>query len=130
MKKKILTVDDEYQARQYIATVIEEHGYIPLQATNGEEAMDIIRQERPELIILDVLMPEKSGIKLYRELKTTESLKDIPVVICSGIARRTFIRTQAGPSGSGDESIPEPDGYIEKPIKPASLAKIFNKFLG
>jgi len=130
MKKKIITVDDEYQTRDYISAVIVENGYVPLQAKNGDEAMDIIKRERPDLVILDVLMPEKSGIKLYRELKTTESLKDIPVVICSGISRRTFIRTQAGPSGRDAGSVPEPDGYIEKPVKPVTLSKIIKKLIG
>lgn len=129
MEKKVLTVDDEYQVREFVSTVVEEEGYVPLQAENGEEAMEIIREKRPDLIILDVLMPKKSGIKLYRELKTTESLKDIPVLIYSGIARRTFLRSQSALSEFGGESIPQPDGYIEKPAKPASLVKILKKFL-
>ena len=129
MQKKVLTVDDEYQVREFIATVAEENGYIPLQARNGQEAMKIILEESPDLIVLDVLMPEKSGIKLYRELKTDESLKGIPVVVCSGIARRTFLRTQIGASGAG-KGLPEPDAYIEKPVKPAALAKLLDKFLG
>ena len=129
MEKKVLTVDDEYQVREFISTVLEEEGYTALQAENGEEALKIIGETRPALIVLDVLMPKKSGIKLYRELKTTESLKDIPVLIYSGIARRTFLRSQSAQSEFGGESIPEPEGYIEKPAKPASLVKIFRKFL-
>jgi len=129
MKKKVLTVDDEYQVREIIATMLQEHDYVPLQARNGEEAMDLIREQNPDLIILDILMPEKSGIKLYRELKTNESLKKTPVVICSGIARRTFLRTHAGPAKRGQESIPAPEAYMEKPVKPAALAKIVDKLL-
>ena len=129
MKRKILTVDDEHQAREIIATMLEENDYVPLRAKNGKEAMNIIKEEAPDLIVLDVLMPEKSGIKLYRELKTTESLKKIPVVICSGIARRTFLRTNTAPSKRGRESIPEPEGYMEKPVRPEALAKIIKKLL-
>ena len=129
MNKKVLTVDDEYQVREIIATMLQEHDYVPLQAKNGEVAMKVIKEESPDLIILDVLMPEKSGIKLYRELKTNEALKGIPVVICSGIARRTFLRTHAGPSKRGQESIPAPEAYMEKPVKPEALAKIVDKLL-
>ncbi len=129
MKRKILTVDDESQIREIISTMLEEHDYIPLRAKNGEEALKIIKEEAPDLIILDVLMPEKSGIKLYRELKMSESLKKIPVVICSGIARRTFLRTHIAPSKRGQESIVEPEGYMEKPVSPDALAKIIKKLL-
>lgn len=130
MKKKVLTVDDEYQAREIIVTMLEENDYVPLIARNGEEAVKIIKEEAPDLIILDVLMPEKSGIKLYRELKTTESLKKIPVVICSGVARRTFLRSHTAPSKRGRESLPEPEAYMEKPVRPDSLVKIIKKLLG
>ena len=129
MKKKILTVDDEHQAREIIITMLEENEYTPLIAKNGEEALKIIKEEAPDMIILDVLMPAKSGIKLYRELKTTESLKKIPVVICSGVARRTFLRTYIAPSKRGRESLPEPDAYMEKPVKPDALAKLIKKLV-
>lgn len=129
MKKKVLTADDEHQVREIIATMLQENDYIPLQAKNGEEAMKVIREDTPDLIILDVLMPEKSGIKLYRELKTNASLKKIPVVICSGIARRTFLRTHAVPTKLGQESIPAPEAYMEKPVKPEALAKVIKKLL-
>ena len=129
MQKKVLTVDDEYQAREIIATMLEENDYVPLTAKNGQEALKIIKEEAPDLIVLDVLMPEKSGIKLYRELKTMESLKKIPVVICSGVARRTFLRAHTAPSKRGQESLPEPEGYMEKPVRPEALAKIIKKLL-
>jgi twitching motility two-component system response regulator PilH len=129
MKKKILTVDDEYQTREIIATILEENGYAPLTAKNGKEALKMMKEESPDLIVLDVLMPEKSGIKLYRELKTTETLKKIPVVICSGIARRTFLRTHIAPSQRNQEKIMEPEGYMEKPVRPDALAKIIKELL-
>ena len=129
MKKKILVVDDEFQAREIVTTMLEENDHIPLTAKNGEEALKIINKEAPDLIILDVLMPAKSGIKLYRELKTTEALKNIPVIICSGVARRTFLRTYTAPSKRAEERLPEPDAYMEKPVRPDALAKIIEKLV-
>ena len=130
MKKKVLTVDDEYQMRDFISTLLLENDYAPLQAKNGEEALAIVKEERPDLIILDVLMPEKSGIKLYRELKSNEKFKEIPVIICSGVAKRTFLRSQDGPGKSGGEGLPQPEGYIEKPVKPAILIKTLKELIG
>jgi len=130
MGKTILTVDDELQTRDFVSTVLEENGYTPVLAENGEEAMEIIRQNKPDLVILDIMMPKQSGIKMYRELKRTESFKDIPVIVCSGLPRRTYLRAQAALTETSGESVPEPDAYIEKPVTPERLEDILNKILG
>jgi len=128
--KKILVVDDEDQVIEFISTVLEENGFIPIIARDGEEAMDIIRQNRPDLVILDILMPKQSGIRMYRELKTSESLKDIPVIIYSGIAKRTLLRALAGQTDSTGEKVPDPEAHIEKPVKPERIALTIKKMLG
>ena len=94
MAKKVLVVDDDPDVRLFSVTVLEENGFFPLEATNGEEGLKSIKKEKPELVILDVLMPRQSGIRLYRELKTDKSLKDIPIIILSGIAKKTFTLTK------------------------------------
>lgn len=130
MAKTVVAVDDEVQVRELVSTILEENGYIALLAENGEEAMDIVRQNRPDLIIMDILMPRQSGIKMYRELKSDETLNDIPVIIYSGIPKRTFLRTQAAREESGgQESVPPPEEYIEKPGKPEHLERIIKKLL-
>lgn len=130
MAKTILAVDDEAHAREFVSTILEENGYIAVLAENGEEAMEIIRQNKPDLIIMDILMPKQSGIRMYRELKTSESLKDIPVIICSGIARRTLLRGQAALTETSGESVPEPDAYLEKPVTSTCLVTTLKKILG
>ena len=75
MAKTVLVVDDDPDVRLFSVTVLEEHGYTPLEAANGEEGLKMIKEQKPDLIILDVLMPRQSGIRLYRELKTDKSLK-------------------------------------------------------
>lgn len=130
MGKTVLAVDDEAQAREFLSTVLEENGYTPILATNGVEAMAIIRLNKPDLVIMDILMPKQSGIRMYRELKTSEFLKDIPVIICSGIARRTLLRAQAALTESGGESVPDPDAYLEKPVVPERLVATVRKILG
>jgi two-component system phosphate regulon response regulator PhoB len=129
MAKKVLVVDDDPDVRLFSVTVLEENGYTPLEAANGEEGLKMIKQEKPELIILDVLMPRQSGIRLYRELKTDRSFKDIPIIILSGIAKKTFLRSQKALTEFGGKDVPEPKIYLEKPVEPEILAGEINKIL-
>ena len=80
-KKKVLVVDDDPDVRLFNTTVVEENGFIPVEATNGEEGLKKLKEEKPDLVILDVLMPRQSGIRLYRELKTDSAFKDVNVIL-------------------------------------------------
>jgi twitching motility two-component system response regulator PilH len=129
MGKRILIVEDEDDIIEFVSAALEENGYAPVVARNGEEAMEMIRQSRPDLVIMDILMPQQSGIKMYRELKSADSLKDIPVIVYSGVAKRTFLRTQAARAEMEGQRVPEPDAYIEKPAKPEHLVSVVKKIL-
>jgi len=129
MAKKVLVVDDDPDVRLFSVTVLEENGYTPLEAANGEEGLKMIKQEKPDLILLDVLMPRQSGIRLYRELKTDKSFKDIPIIILSGIAKKTFLRSQKALTEFGGKEVPEPKVYLEKPVEPEILAGEIKKIL-
>ncbi len=129
MAKKVLVVDDDPDVRLFSVTVLEENGYTPLEAANGEEGLKMIKKEKPELIILDVLMPRQSGIRLYRELKTDKLFKNIPIIILSGIAKKTFLRSQKALTEFGGKEVPEPKIYLEKPVEPEVLAGEIKKIL-
>jgi twitching motility two-component system response regulator PilH len=130
MSKKVLIVDDDPDVRLFNATVVEESGFTPIEAANGEEGLKLIKKDRPDLVILDVLMPKQSGIRLYRELKTDKSLIGIPVIMLSGVAKRTFLRSQKALTEFGDKPVPEPENYLEKPVEPEELAREIKKLLG
>lgn len=130
MSKKVLVVDDDPDVRVFNIAVLEENGYTPLEATNGEEGMNIIKQEKPDLVILDVLMPRESGIRLYRNLKTDKSLKTIPVIVLSGIAEKSFLRSQKALTEFGGASVPAPEAYLEKPVEAEELAETIQKIIG
>ena len=130
MSKKVLIVDDDPDVRLFNATVVEESGYTPVEAANGEEGLKIAKKDRPDLVILDVLMPKQSGIRLYRELKTDKALLGIPVIMLSGVAKRTFLRSQKALTEFGDKPVPEPENYLEKPVEPEELAREIKKLLG
>ncbi|MCG6893407.1 MAG: response regulator, partial [Desulfobacteraceae bacterium] len=95
-----------------------------------EEGLKKLKEEKPDLVLLDVLMPKQSGIRLYRELKTDKALKNIKVVLLSGIAKRTFLRSQKALTEFGGAEVPEPEVYLEKPVEPEELAEVLNKMLG
>lgn len=126
MKRRILIVDDEPEQIEFASTVLEESGYIPIGATNGAEAMKIVKREKPDLILLDILMPEKSGIGMYHDLKQDEETKNIPVIIVTGVARGgrfdDLMMRQ-------DKALPPPDGYIEKPMNPDDTVRLVSDLL-
>ena len=123
---KILIVDDEPEQIEFASTLLEENGYIPISATNGVEGMKMVKTEKPDLILLDILMPEKSGIGMYHDLKHDEETKIIPVIIVTGVARGgdfdDLMMRQ-------DKALPPPDGYIEKPMNPDDVLKLVSDLL-
>ncbi len=129
MAKKVLIVDDDVDVRTFVSSVVEDIGYKPELAKDGEEGIGKVKKEKPDLVILDILMPKESGIKMYRALKTDSQFSDIPVIMHSGIAKRTFLRSQKALDEFGDQPVPEPEAYLEKPIEPEDLGETIKKFL-
>ncbi len=130
MGKKILIVDDDPDVRLFSQAVLEENGYNPIMAKNGEEGEEIIRKNPPDLILLDVLMPKESGIRLYRNMKTSKKFKNIPIVILSGIAEKSFLRSQKVLTEFGGDPVPDPEAYLEKPVDGEVLANTIKTVLG
>ncbi len=126
MKKKVLVVDDEREQIDFAFTILEENGYIPIGATNGVEGMKIVRAEKPDLILLDIMMPEKGGIGMYQDLKKDDATKNIPVVIVTGVARGgNFNHNML----TQENDLSPPDGFIEKPMNPDAVVKVVNDLL-
>ena len=115
MAKKVLIVDDELDMRTFVSTLLETSGYKPLTAVDGKEGMEVARRDKPSVVLLDVMMPNESGIGMYRELKNDPDLKDIPVIMVSALSRKTFFHSQKVLDEYKGENIPEPAAYIEKP---------------
>jgi len=80
-QKLILVVDDEPDVITYLTTLLEDNGYATDSAVNGTEAMAKLRQLKPDLITLDISIPEKSGVRVYREMKEDPDLAHIPVLV-------------------------------------------------
>jgi CheY-like chemotaxis protein len=114
-QKKILVVDDEPDARDFFITVLEDNGYATVSARDGNEALQRLEEGLPDLVTLDITMPEKSGVGVYRKLKEVEAYKEIPVIIITGVSDdfKQFISTR--------RQVPPPEGYLAKPIEPGQL---------
>ena len=129
MGKKVLVVDDDPDVRLFSITVLEEHGYTPLEAADGEQGLAIVKKEKPDLVILDVLMPKESGVRLFRQIKTDPKLTQTPVIILSGITQKSFLRSQKALTEFGGAEVPAPEAYLEKPVEPDELATAIGKIL-
>ncbi len=128
--KRVLIVDDDIDVTTLVSKLVERAGYEAVVAKNGVQGMGKVREGKPDLIILDILMPKQSGVRMYRELKTDEPLKDIPVIMLSAIAPKSFFRSQKVLDEFAGQSVPEPEAYIEKPEEPEELVELMKRILG
>ncbi len=108
--KKIAIIDDEPDIVFYLASALQDSGFDVCSATNANDGFELIRSQRPDLVCLDILMPEETGCSLYRKIKEDRTLNDVRVLIISGLNMEQEM-SRLGPGATS-----EPDGYIEKPI--------------
>ena len=113
--KTVLVVDDDPDTLTYLTTVLEDSGFATVSAKDGAEALQKIGEAPPDLVTLDIAMPEKSGVAVYRALKESDELKKIPVIITTGISEEfeKFI--------SSRRKVPPPEAYIAKPVESDEL---------
>ena len=127
--KKILIVDDEPDAIDVVEAMLSEvDEFTILRAHDGVAGLETARRELPDLIVLDVQMPEKGGLFVFRDLRTDAATQDIPVIIISGIAAKVGVRFRPqdmdGYLGTG------PNAYLDKPLDPVKLQQTVADFLG
>lgn len=120
MAKKILIVEDEVDILRLAKLRLEKAGYETLEATDNVRAMDMIIEKRPDLILLDLLLPGERGEELCKKLKSDEKLKSIPVILFTATARD--ITKKVRETGADDG--------ILKPFEPEHLLKKIKKFIG
>jgi CheY-like chemotaxis protein len=93
---------------------------------DGREGMEKAKAEKPDLILMDIMMPEQGGIGMYQNLKRDDETKDIPVVVVSGVARGGHFDDLMVRQ---NQDIPAPDGFIEKPMNADTILKLLNDLL-
>ena len=109
---KILIVDDSPTERHYLTDILVKHGFTVSTAVNGDEAIERIRAERPELILMDVVMPGANGFQVTRAIARDPELSAVPVIICSSKNQETD-RIWGMRQGARD--------YFVKPVDPTQL---------
>ncbi len=129
-KKKILVVDDEMDMRIFMSTLFETSGFVPITARNGNQGLQKAREHVPDLIFLDVMMPGEGGVYMYRKIKTDENLKNIPVVMLSGVDKSAFEHYMNMLKSRVEEVIPRPYTFVQKPPDPDEILRLTKSILG
>jgi CheY-like chemotaxis protein len=124
MAKTILVVDDDRDVVRYFQTLLDDHGYRAITAMDGVEAMEKIRSEHPDLVTLDITMPTKTGVTVYRDIKQNAELKQTPVLMVTGVPPqfKNFISTRS--------QVPPPEGYLEKPVALGDVLAEVRRLIG
>lgn len=129
-RKRILILDDEPDIVTYLATLFEDHGYEVRSAGDGRQGLELTRQWKPDLITLDITMPEHSGIRFYRDVREDHDLARIPVVIVTAVTGYGGDPRSFEKFISSRRQVPPPDAFIAKPIEPDQLLKVVQKLVG
>ena len=119
MAKKILLVDDDPDLVKAVGMILESRKYEVATAYGGNEGLEKARTEKPDLIVLDVMMPDKDGYTVCKELKSDPELSKIPVLLLTAVV--SHISTTRFTQQMGMET--EADDFIDKPVEPSVLVK-------
>lgn len=124
MAKTILIIDDDDMVRTMVTRYLDRVGYRVVTASNGEKGVESYRTEKPDLVVLDIAMPEMSGFEVASSIRTiqrSENRHHTPIVILTAYARSFFL------SVGSETGI---DSYLTKPISPEQLISHIQQFLG
>jgi len=116
--KTVLVVDDEQDVLTYLTALFEDNGYATIPAMDGIAAFDLAKSKKPDLITLDITMPDQSGVRTYRQYKEDPELKGIPVIIVTAVgdSMQSFFNKLSG--------FQKPDGFMNKPIDADKLIEM------
>ena len=127
---KILIIDDEPDIVTYLRMLLEDQGYTVIAAMDAQAGMEMASKEKPDLICLDIMMPKRSGLSLYKDFKKDKELRNIEIVIVSALAGAAY-----GFKGAKfrklvpDKTVPEPAAIFEKPVNVARFIDYINSLL-
>ena len=148
MAKQVLIVDDDTNTVKYLSAVLSDHGYDPVAAHDGNEGMQKVKQAKPDLIVLDVMMPKKTGFVLFKQLKQDDQYKDIPVLMLTAVSgvleeledrkEETFERPYDSLREAlkkkiqemREEGLVRPEMFVDKPVDPDSFIAMVRQLIG
>jgi CheY-like chemotaxis protein len=148
MAKQVLIVDDDKNAVKFLSAVLSDHGYDPVPAYDGNEGLDKIKKAKPDLIVLDVMMPKKTGFVLFKQLKQDKRYEEIPVLMLTAVSgvleeledhkEETFERPYDSLREAlkkkiqemREEGLVRPDMFVDKPVDPDSFIAKVQQLIG
>lgn len=116
MPKKILIIEDDPVIVKYLEAVFSDNGYATCTAGSTMQGLEVVRKEKPDLITLDLELPGEWGPRFYRKLRKDKALRNIPVIVVSGI--------------DGDHAIKDALAFIRKPFDPEKLIGVVKNTIG
>ena len=146
MPKKVLIIDDDENTVKFLSVALRKNGYEPSGAYDGKEGLEKVREFVPDLIVLDVMMPKKTGWVVFRQLRTDERLKAIPVIMLTSVSSvlqeqdrlaeeeheyeglRELLRKAI--HQMREEGLERPEVFIDKPIEPEDFIAEVAKLIG
>jgi DNA-binding response OmpR family regulator len=124
-KKYILIVDDDPDLVETVAMLLESKGYDVGKAYDGIEGEEAIKKRRPDVLVLDVMMPRKDGYKLCKELKSNKWTQDIPVILLTAVGEAVSTTTYTHAEGMSTEA----EDFIPKPVDAKTLVEAVERLL-
>lgn len=120
-KRTAVVIDDEDDMRTYLSTILEENEFEVQTAGEAASGEELIRETSPDIVLLDLMMPGRSGVQLFAKLRGDEATKGIPLVMVTGIKEQMGVDW-----GEIVEryKVRKPDGFIEKPVDPDKLMSV------
>jgi len=149
MSKRVLVVDDDENTRRFLSVALEANGYEAVTAEDGDDGFQKVQDEKPDLILLDVMMPKKTGFVLFKQLRRKDEFKDIPVIMLTAVAEvleedesqaegetterpfdnlRDSLRKAI--AKMRDEGVVKPEVFMDKPIDPENLIEEVKRLIG
>jgi CheY-like chemotaxis protein len=148
MAKKVMVIDDDENSVKFLTAVLEENGYETAVAYDGREGVEKLKKDKADLLILDVMMPKRTGFVVFKQLKRDDDLKDIPVLMLTGVAASLADMdsesddTHARPFDSLREALRKtikemreegdikPEMFVDKPVDPDALIRKVKTLIG
>ena len=143
--KKVLIIDDDENTVKFLSVALGKNGYEPFGAFDGKEGLEKVEESKPDLVVLDVMMPKKTGWVVFRQLRKNERYRSIPVIMLtavSGVLEEQDARVDDEPDFGlkellrkairqmREEGLEKPELFIDKPVDPQELVNNVRRLIG
>jgi DNA-binding response OmpR family regulator len=129
MPSKVMVIDDEADIQAYLMAALEDEGFETCSLQPGSSVEGTLDAEKPDLIVLDIMMPRRSGISIYKRLRADDRYRLVPIVLISGMSSAKDFMPDGFRGLVQDPDLPLPDAFIEKPVRIPSFLEAVRALL-